>query len=99
MGYTVISQNISTHNQWPHRRAVAAVLRLGSLLQRTGGGRADLDAAVRRLGEPWQRMAGVAGMKTWQKPKKPLAFRTDANTHQKNTAQGLKKCQEILMII
>lgn len=32
-----------------HPRAVAAVLRLGSLLQRTGG-RADLGAAVRRLG-------------------------------------------------
>eukprot|EP00435_Cladocopium_sp_Y103_P065052 s768_g26.t2 len=33
-----------------HPRAVAAVLRLGSLLQRTDGSRADLDAAVRRLG-------------------------------------------------
>lgn len=33
-----------------HPRAVAAVLRLGSLLQRTDGSRADLDAVVRRLG-------------------------------------------------
>jgi len=60
------------------------VLRLGSLLQRTGG-RADLGAAVRRLGVPWQRMAGVA-------------FRTDANTHQKNTAQDSRNVKRMVMI-